>query len=47
MLRGEIRLLAPLQAEVTECPIWDARQHKLHFVDIYGLRIVSLDWAPA
>ena len=44
MLRGEIRLLAPLQAEVTECPLWDARQHKLHFVDIYGLRIVSLDW---
>lgn len=45
MLRGDIRLLARLEAEVTECPLWDSRQRKLHFVDIYGSRIVSLDWA--
>lgn len=45
MLRGKIRLLASLQVGVTECPIWDVRQRKLHFVDIYGPRIVSLDWA--
>jgi sugar lactone lactonase YvrE len=45
MLKSEIRLLAPVQAEVTESPLWDARQRKLHFVDIYGPRILSLDWA--
>lgn len=44
MLKGEIRLLAPLRAEVTECPVWDARRRALHFVDIYGQRIYSLDW---
>jgi sugar lactone lactonase YvrE len=45
MLRGKIRLLASLQVGVTECPLWDVRQRKLHFVDIYGPRIISLDWA--
>jgi len=45
MLTGKIHLLASLQVGVTECPLWDVRQRKLHFVDIYGQRIVSLDWA--
>jgi sugar lactone lactonase YvrE len=44
VLKGDIRLLARCAAEVTECPVWDAARRKLHFVDIYGRRIVSLDW---
>lgn len=45
MLKGEIRLIAAREAKVTECPLWDGRRKTLHFVDIYGQRIVSLDWA--
>jgi sugar lactone lactonase YvrE len=45
MLKGEIELLVPVEAKVTESPVWDARRKMLHFVDIYGCRIHSLDWA--
>jgi sugar lactone lactonase YvrE len=44
MLKSEIRLLTFVEAEVTECPLWDGQKQQLHFVDIYGNRIVSLDW---
>jgi sugar lactone lactonase YvrE len=44
VLRGEVRLIAARPVEVTECPVWDAARRRLHFVDIHGLRIVSIDW---
>lgn len=44
MLKGGIRRIASRPVEVTECPVWDAARRSLHFVDIYGPRIVSIDW---
>src|SRR5215203_4654692 len=44
LLRGGVELLAKLDANVTECPLWDPERHELHFVDIYGCRIISMDW---
>lgn len=44
MLTSEIRLIASVTAKVTECPVWDAAQRQLHFVDIYAGGICTLDW---
>ncbi len=45
MLKGEIRTLAQLSAQVTECPLWDPVRQRLHFVEIYARRIHTVDWA--
>jgi len=45
MLKSEIRLIAPCAAQVSESPVWDASRRQLHFVDIYGARIGTIDWA--
>lgn len=45
MLKSRIRLIAPCAAQVSESPVWDASRRQLHFVDIYGARIGTIDWA--
>lgn len=45
MLAGEIRCLVELRARVSECPLWDWERRTLHFVDIYGGKIVTFDWS--
>ena len=45
MLKSDIRLIAPCAVKVSESPVWDASRRQLHFVDIYGGRIGSIDWA--
>ena len=44
MLTSELRRVASVTAKVTECPVWDAAERRLHFVDIYAGRICSVDW---
>ena len=45
MLKSDIRLIAPCRVQVSESPVWEASRRQLHFVDIYGARIGSIDWA--
>ncbi len=47
MLKGPIRRIAKLDARVTESPVWDSHRRALHFVDIYGCRIYTLDWGES
>lgn len=44
MLTSDIRLIAPCRVKVSESPVWEASRRQLHFVDIYGARIGSIDW---
>ncbi|MCW5738110.1 MAG: SMP-30/gluconolactonase/LRE family protein [Enhydrobacter sp.] len=45
MLKSGIRLIAPCAVKVSESPVWEESRRQLHFVDIYGARIGSIDWA--
>ena len=41
--QGKLELVLDLQGQLLEGPIWDERINKLHFIDINGQKIHTLD----
>jgi len=44
-MSDELRIAVPLTMSLGECPLWDHRHHRLHWIDIHAGRIYS--WTPS
>lgn len=44
-MNDPLSLAVPLAMSLGECPIWDHRHHRLHWIDIHAGRVYG--WAPA
>lgn len=44
-MNNQLNIAVPLAMSLGECPLWDQRHHRLHWIDIHAGRIYS--WSPS